>query len=258
MRPLLRRLLIVATLVIALGGGVLFYLYRHDLQRSLERTTLPAAVDYPVQNSMAPAPVAVSPAPSPSPLPAEINLNVPFTSQAPFGNWSLPYKEFCEEASVLMVMRYLQQQPITSPADADAAMNSIKEFEEQRFGYYQDTNVAETAAIFTEHFQYPSVELLENPTAQQIKAALAQGRPVIIPVAGRLLGNPYFQTPGPLYHMLVIKGYTKDGRFITNDPGTRHGADFIYSEATLLNALHDWRTDEQIELGRRVVLIIGQ
>ncbi len=57
--------------------------------------------------------------------------------------------------------------------------------------------------------------------------------------------------------MLVIKGYTADGKFITNDPGTRRGADFLYSAATLLNANHDWRADGKVDRGRKVVLIVG-
>ena len=40
--------------------------------------------------------------------------------------------------------------------------------------------------------------------------------------------------------MLVIKGFTSDGKFITNDPGTRNGADYLYTESTLMSAIHDW------------------
>ena len=35
-----------------------------------------------------------------------INLAVPFQPQAPYADWSLPYKEACEEASVTMVAYY--------------------------------------------------------------------------------------------------------------------------------------------------------
>ena len=39
-------------------------------------------------------------------LPASLLLEVPFTSQAPFGNWDEPYQEACEEAVMLMLMHY--------------------------------------------------------------------------------------------------------------------------------------------------------
>lgn len=43
-----------------------------------------------------------------TPLPAEVNLDVPFTSQAPYKNWHHPYQDFCEEASALMAVRYVK------------------------------------------------------------------------------------------------------------------------------------------------------
>src|SRR3989338_5274213 len=77
----------------------------------------------------------------------EVNLDIPFTSQAPNQNWVLPYKEFCEEASVLMIMSYINRQLISTHDYASQKMLEIKEFEEKRFGYYQDTNAEETATI---------------------------------------------------------------------------------------------------------------
>ena len=136
-------------------------------------------------------------------------------------------------------------------------MIAIKDFEDRYFGYYKDTTAQETATILTEYLGVENVQVVPNPTVLQMKEALAAGKPVIVPAAGRLLGNPYYQNPGPLYHMFVIKGYTADGKFIVNDPGTRRGADFVYSEDTIMNAMHDWRTDEQIEKGQKVVIIVG-
>ena len=254
--------------MIVAGAAVVFW--RHDISRQVERASLPAEVHYEEAVQQTPsvqkpvsASVAVVPKPSSeSPtkllsLPAEVNLAVPFVVQAPYGNWEDPYGEFCEEASVLMAISYIRGEKITSPADADAKMLAIKAFEDKRFGYYKDTNAAETAAIIKEFYKYNNVALVPNPTASDIKNALAAGKPVIIPVAGRMLGNPYFTAPGPIYHMLVIKGYTKDGKFITNDPGTRRGADFLYSEATIMNAIHDWPGSERIDQGKRVVIVVG-
>jgi len=189
-------------------------------------------------------------------LPKEINLKIPFTSQAPHQNWEFPYKEFCEEASVLMAASYAKNRPISGSDDADAKMLDIKDFEEKKFGFYEDTNAEETAVILREYFELSKVSVVENPTAKDIKTALAGGKAVIMPFAGRQLGNPYYQQPGPLYHMMVIKGYTKEGDFITNDPGTRRGADYIYSSDVIIKANHDWNNGD-VDNGRKVMIVAG-
>lgn len=189
-------------------------------------------------------------------LPAEVNLKIPFVEQAPDRNWDLPYKEFCEEASSLMVSIYINSQTILNSSDADKKLLAVRDFEMKKFGFYEDTNASETAIILKEHFGLTKVERVSNPTEMDIKNALAQGKAVIAPLAGRELGNPYYQQPGPLYHMIVIKGYQKNGDFITNDPGTRRGADFIYKADVVMNALHDWNNGD-VNAGEKVVLVVG-
>lgn len=189
-------------------------------------------------------------------LPLETNLAVPFTSQAPHGIWDAPWEEFCEEASTLMAVSFVKG---TSIPDADFAageMLKVKIFEEQRFGYYQDTTAEETAIILREHFGLARVEVRYAPSIADIIKELAEGKVVVVPAAGRELPNPYYRSPGPLYHMLVIKGYTKDGRFITNDPGTKRGADFLYDQKALFSAIHDWNGGN-VEEGRSVMIVVG-
>lgn len=265
MHTMKKAVAISAILVILLivGGWV----GRHTIARFAEQSTLPEPVPY-VQKStpsVSPKEAAVTPpkvaspttVPPTSALPKEVNLAVPFTAQAPHANWDDPYGEFCEEASLLMAISYLQHKTIPTADFADRALLAIKAFEDKRFGFYKDTNAEETAIILREHFSYNKVEVKQNPTATDIRQALANGRVVIVPVAGRELGNPYFQSPGPLYHMIVIKGYTTAGKFISHDPGTRRGADFLYDENIIMNAIHDWRTDENINLGKKVVIFAG-
>ncbi len=198
-------------------------------------------------------------------LPAEKNIAVPFTSQAPHANWDEDHNEFCEEASVLMVGRYFQRRGILSADDAEAALQQIKKWELENIGWYFDTTVKETASILTGLYELNVTEL-ENPTVTQIKIALANGNLVIVPAAGRELGNPNFTVPGPIYHNLVIRGYTKDGKFITNDPGTRKGEAYVYDQSVVMNAIHDWvpgtdRTTARngdVAGGRRVVLVVSE
>ncbi|KKR45570.1 MAG: hypothetical protein UT82_C0026G0013, partial [Parcubacteria group bacterium GW2011_GWB1_40_14] len=92
-------------------------------------------------------------------------------------------------------------------------------------------------------------------TVDTIKRELAAGNPIIVPAAGRELGNPYFTSPGPLYHMLVIRGYTSDDKFITNDPGTRRGEEYTYKFDILMNAIHDWNGGDVIN-GKKVIIVL--
>jgi hypothetical protein len=190
-------------------------------------------------------------------LPPSINLAVPFTPQAPHADWSLPYKEACEEASVYMVDAYYKG-VASGLVDADTAkeqIDSIIAFETALFGFYEDTTVEQTATFAESMFGYGRVDVIENPTVEIIKQHLAEGRPVIVPAAGRQLNNPYFQQPGPIYHMLVIRGYTDDGQFITNDPGTRRGEALLYDFDTIMTAMHDWNGGD-VENGGKVVIVV--
>lgn len=168
----------------------------------------------------------------------ELNLDVLFYSQAPFGNWGMPYQEACEEASLLLAHYYTKNQTV-SIEQFERDLLAMVEWEINYFGQYEHTSIEETAEMAREYLGYDAVEIVENPTVDTLKQLLAQGYPVIAPFAGRSLGNPYYTGEGPVYHMLVIRGYDET-HFITNDVGTRHGENFIYSYDVLLNALHDW------------------
>ncbi len=57
--------------------------------------------------------------------------------------------------------------------------------------------------------------------------------------------------------MLVLRGYTKDGYVITNDPGTKRGAQYAYRWSVLLNAIHDWNGGD-VENGEKVVIVVSR
>ena len=54
----------------------------------------------------------------PKELPEAVSLEVPFTAQAPDGDWSMPYQEACEEAVIIMAKAYLDGEDL-SEAEAD-------------------------------------------------------------------------------------------------------------------------------------------
>lgn len=186
-------------------------------------------------------------------LPESINLDIPFAPQAPFGNWELPYKEACEEAAMIMAHRFLSNEPITPKIMSEEILKLV-DWQISVFKKYRDTNADEMAQTLKDYFGHNNVEVRTEFTIDDIKREVAAGHPVILPAAGRLLPNPNFRQPGPLYHALVVKGYTKT-KIITNDPGTRKGKDFLYDPQALMNAIHDWYPKNILE-GRKVMIVV--
>lgn len=216
---------------------------------SVNEATKPANANVNAENTNNQSPI------SNRQLPAEFNLAVPFTVQAPHANWDLPYKETCEEASALMVHFFYEGKQFRNADHADAEILKIVDFQNDRYGDYRDTTADETAQLIRDAWGYDRVDVVTDPTIEDIKREVAAGRPVILPAAGRQLGNPYFTPPGPLYHMLVVRGWTKDGRLITNDPGTRRGEEYLYDPDVLLNAVHDWNEGD-VDNGRKVMIVV--
>jgi len=101
-----------------------------------------------------------------------------------------------------------------------------------------------------------SATLVTDPSAEDLKRLVANNHLVIVPAYGRALKNPYFTAPGPVYHMLVLKGYTANDMFVTNDPGIKQGANYQYSTTILLNAIGDWNNGHP-ETGAHVVIDVS-
>lgn len=176
-------------------------------------------------------------------IPKDVFLRVPFTSQAPLGNWQDARFELgCEEASILMAMLWVEGKQIT-PAGAQKAIIAISDFEQKKYGFFQDTSSKDTVKMMKDYFRYENVEAVERIGASDIEMELAKGNVVIVPVNGQKLGNPFYKAPGPVEHMLLIKGYdAKKKEFIVNDSGTKRGEGFRYKESILEAALQDYPT----------------
>ncbi len=192
-------------------------------------------------------------------LPLRVRLKVDFTSQAPERDWGYPWQEACEEAAVLIVMRYFDGRGIRGKDDAKKALLEIINWEKETWGFYKDSSATTTAKIITDFYGYKKVKIVANPTLNQIKNYLFQGSLIIFPAAGRNLKNPYFTPPGPLYHNLVITGYDDAKKvFYTNDPGIMSGKNFQYSYQNLLRSLADWDYQKKsINLDRKVIIVVG-
>ncbi|MDD4606857.1 MAG: C39 family peptidase [Patescibacteria group bacterium] len=194
-------------------------------------------------------------------FPEDFELPVTFVSQAPMADWDLPYQEACEEASMIMVAKYFKQQNLT-PEIMDDEIKKIVKWQQDYFGYYQHTTAQEVVETLEKYFNL-SAELDFNINVENIKQQLYQGKLIIIPSSGRDLSNPYFSGEGPIYHMLVIRGWDED-EFITNDPGTRRGAGFKYQYQNLISSVHNVLSGgdgdlkvEEIKQGQPVMIVVG-
>ena len=188
------------------------------------------------------------------PLPASAQLAVPFQSQAPFADWRLPYREVCEEASAIMAAAFFGKETL-SAKQMDARILEAVAWQKRVLGFYHDTDAAQTARILREHLGMSGTVVIYDFTVDDVKRAIVAGNPVIILVAGREIGNPHYAPPPPVYHVLVITGYT-GGTFITNDPGTKYGKGYAYEADVLLKASHEWNAQD-IDLGRPAIVVVA-
>jgi len=188
--------------------------------------------------------------------PTTKNIAVPFTSQAPFGVWDHLHSEACEEASLLMAYAWVNNLSLNSSL-ADSELKKLVDWQMDNFGFFESTTAEQTVQMAREVYGL-KINTIENPTREEIKKEIAKGNLVVIGMAGRLLGNPHFTPPGPIYHMLVVKGYDATG-FFTNDPGTMYGANYHYSYSVFMNAAHDWTgVNEEIYTSSAVALVVSK
>jgi len=199
--------------------------------------------------------VAVTP-----PFPSRLVYQVPFTSQAPLGVWDELHEESCEEAAMIMADAYFNHKSLTKDSAEQKILNLIEWENDNNF--LVDLDASEVKSILGQYFSL-SAELISPVTPEIIKQQLNLGRLLIVPTAGRTLGNPNFTGVGPIYHMILIKGYDSKN-FITNDPGTRRGENYPYSYQILIDAVHDWQhelavdemTDAEMATGPKVIIAV--
>lgn len=155
-----------------------------------------------------------------------------------------------------MLNAYLKDSKLTKE-EAESEIQKMTNFEVKNYGDYKDSNVEEIIKLAKDFYNLTNLKVVYDFDKNEIKKELAKGSPVIVPAAGQELGNPYYTQPGPLYHNLVLIGYSED-RVITNDPGTRKGEGYRYSLDVLYNAIHDFPGDkEKIKEGRKAMIVLG-
>jgi hypothetical protein len=216
---------------VAIGAGIYFAFFGAGPQISY------------VTPDLVPIDISVS-APSQAPvvLPAAVFLPVPFTSQAPLNNWAAR-QHTCEEASLLMVDRYLHGDhsgKLIDPQTADAGINQITTWKPA-----VDLTSQQVGEVAQRNMGW-GYKLLEA-SRENMKQQLALGRPLIVGVRTHGLGNSnypgynsHFEQAGwSVSHYLVVVGYDSGDNYVLNDPGLTRGQGYHISYDQLMHAIDD-------------------
>src|SRR6266550_6743473 len=196
---------------------------------------------------------------SPASLPVAVSLPVPFTPQAPLGNWAAK-QHTCEEASMVMVDRYLHGDhsgSLIDPQTADAAINQITAWKPA-----QDLTSLQIGQVAQKYMGW-AYKILPSERLN-MKQQLALGRPLIFGVRTHGLGNPNY--PGyrdhyenPAYsvsHYLVVVGYDQSDTYILNDPGLTRGHGYHITYDQLMHAVDDLdQAYPDLNMGRIILVL---
>ena len=184
-------------------------------------------------------------------------LQIPFTPQAPTDKWDR--NEDCEETSITMANAFLSGNT-SNEIETNEALKSIenlKTWENANLGFNDDTGSMATTRLAEGAFGL-KVDHIKDFTEADLKKALADNHPVLLPIDARILDNPLYRNSGPQYHMIVIRGY-KGSTFIVNDPGTNRGNGNEYSFEMLRNAAADWNEQtKQLEPQNKIALVLSK
>lgn len=164
-------------------------------------------------------------------------LETPFICQAPLEtteNWK-SHEDSCEEAAVLQAYLYETGKTMTKP-EANDEILKMKDWQNKNFGNNHDLYADELKTFINGFYGIPldEIEIVYKASMQDIEKYINEEHPIIVPIMGNILNNPYYPYPG--YHMLIAIGYT-ESRIITNDNGTRRGKDFSYDKETFKEAM---------------------
>ena len=132
-----------------------------------------------------------------------------------------------------------------------------KIWEQKNLGYNANTAVDATTQMAEGAFGL-KITQIPNFTEDDLKSALLNNHPILLPINAKLLGSPQYAIDGPTYHMIVIRGFKGD-TFIVNDPGTDNGDGNEYSFAILQKASADWNnTTKTIDSNRKIALVVSK
>lgn len=183
--------------------------------------------------------------------------DVPYIPEAPGNVWEGPWKNGCEEASVAMVEFFYTGNFDVTIDEAKTFMQMLFDTQDELWGQNANSDVSETHQLINGYTSF-TAEIVENPSIEDIKNELREGRPVIVPLNGFTLDNPHipFLPTGSGYHMLTVVGYDDViGHFIVHDDGDLVTGEFHrYEYNHFMNSIADYVHGTQKTNGPKQVL----
>ncbi len=171
-------------------------------------------------------------------IPSEKLLDVPYICQNPFrneGGWDF-HDESCEEAALLQSYLFLSGETVTAE-QADQIFRDMINWQEEKenFGEHKDLYGKDMKRFIEGYYDLSSEQVVHlfDLNKKIIQKVIHTGYPIIVPIKGELLKNPFYPHPG--YHMLTVIGYSEDV-VITNDVGTKRGEQYPYEWERFLSA----------------------
>lgn len=112
--------------------------------------------------------------------PKILKLPVPFTAQAPTGNWEdIKQGNGCEEASILMAYSWVMNKHIDKGVARDEILK-MSDYSFKRLGYFHDISNEDTIKLFKEYFKYENVILDKNVSIDNIKKYYLRGKLLLL------------------------------------------------------------------------------
>jgi hypothetical protein len=191
-------------------------------------------------------------------LPNKKQIDVPFSAQAPEGNWAEPWQNACEETSVIMIDSFYKGNTL-SKEQAKQEILRVFSLKEDKFESSKDESMEKVADLINSTDLIWEAHVVVNPTLQDMKNELANNRPIIAPVyAPKLKSNPQYGFGEVDYHVFVISGYDDLWQqFIVKDPGSSRGNNQRYSYEEVMNAVHDFLPSDY-DQGRKAVIFTSK
>jgi len=183
-------------------------------------------------------------------LPIKKEIDVKFYSQFPLDiatwiKYDEPYQNFCEEASLLNWYYHLiWKEPSLKEYNND--LLELKEIEDLIFDWwYKHTSIQDTLKLLIAFQEEQEIfwEIVKNPSIQIIKEHLTKWNLIITPLYWKWLSNNLFIGWWPIYHNLIIKGYTEQN-FITNEVWVSKWDWFMYKQSELMENIYNY--DEKL------------
>ena len=228
--------IIIFSLIILLAVGLAIFATMRNPEKSPEKTPVTTTTEKP---------------------PSQVMIAVPYLNEAPEDIWKGPWKNACEEATIVMVERFYLGDKSISIKDGKAFMQELFDIQDAKYGSNANSDADRMEYLIDNHTTFDG-QVKRNPTLEDIKNELRNGHPVIALHRGFDLKNPHipFLATGSSYHTTVIKGYDDvRGQFITNDPGDSiAGAGYRYDYKIFMNSLHDYQYNTRLADGSPVVI----